>query len=93
MQELESLQIKLKKLLNEFQSLRVENIRLQKILSANENTIEAQKEKIKSLQNDLQKKMINENLPVEDKDKKEAFKKYLSEVIHQIDENIKLLKQ
>lgn len=92
MQELENLQNKVNKLVEAYNNLSVENMRLNKLLRANETTIHSQKETLKGLEKKLNEKLIANHL-TDDESKKDELKKLLADVIQQIDKNIELLKQ
>ena len=89
-QTIASLESKLKKMLERYQTLRTERTLFEQKVKALELTIEQQKNSIKDLEEKNNLAKIAGNIPMDDSDKKEVKQK-ISKVIQEIDECIAAL--
>ena len=90
--ELELLQEKLGKLLKKYAALQAEHLRLQQLHDKQEELIAGQQQKIAELEKQVQVQAIADVDITELGIKKEDLKKYLEQVIGEIDKNLAMLK-
>ena len=84
------LESKLKKLVDQYHSMKMEKVILEQKIKSLEQTIEHQKNSIKDLEEKNNLAKIAGNIPMDESDKKE-IKQKISKVIQEIDECIAAL--